>query len=295
MPNVRHGDIDVMNRLTSTGIPEREFSAVKQFLIRSTVPLVYESGDVAGIQGTGCLFEQSGLLYFVTAGHVLEGLNPESLGIPLRQLESEVFTLGEGLMGWSKNDEFDVGAYRIDDEVFATQLRQSYTVLSNSNVGQSSIEGHYVISGYPRETIRRVGNTLEPRDLTQVHTGAYDGEVVGDRSSHDLFFKWGKEAKNLWGHKAATPNLMGISGAPVWLFRESQNAIWSPEGTLSLVGLQVSCDPHDRYIRALRWPVVSAALDQLRPVGGASAARQSTVRTSPGKPDAVSLIKREPS
>jgi hypothetical protein len=262
-----------MNRLTSTGIPAREFNAVKQFLIRSTVPLVYESSDVAGIQGTGCLFEQSGNLYFVTAGHVLEGLNPDTLGIPLRQIDSEIFTLGEGLMGWSKNDKFDVGAYRIDDKSFAMQLRQSYTVLSNSNVGPTAIEGRYIIPGYPRATIKRVGNTLQPADLTQVHTGAYDGEVIDNRASHDLFFKWGKEAESLWGHKAETPSLKGISGAPVWLLTENQNAIWSPEGSLCLVGLQVSCDPYDRYIRALSWPVVAAALDELKPVDSAFAAQ----------------------
>lgn len=261
-----------MNRLTSTGIPEREFNAVKQFLLRSTVPLLYESDDVAGIQGTGCLFERSGHLYFVTAGHVLEGLNPETLGIPLRQIDSEVFTLGEGLMGWSKNEKFDVGAYRIDDTSFALQLRQSYVVLSDLNVGQPIAEGRYIIPGYPRATIKRVGNTLQPKDLTQVHTGTYEGEVIGDRAPHDLFFKWGKEADSLWGHKAETPSLKGISGAPVWLLRENQSAIWSPEGSLCLVGLQVSCDPHDRYIRTLSWPVVAAALDELKPVGSSASA-----------------------
>ena len=260
-----------MNRLTSTGMPEREFNAVKQFLIRSTVPLVYASGEDADIQGTGCLFEQSGHLYFVTAGHVLEGLKPETLGIPLRQIDSEVFTLGEGLIGWSKNDKFDVGAYRIDDESFAMQLGQSYTVLNSSNVGQSDLEGRYIISGYPRATIKRVGNTLKPQDLTQVHTTAYRGEVIGDRSSHDLFFKWSKEAENLSGRRIETPSLKGISGAPVWLLRENQDAIWSPEGSLCLIGLQVSCDKHDRYIRALSWSIVAAALDRLRPVGSAPA------------------------
>lgn len=261
-----------MNRLISTGLPEREFAAVKQFLFRSTVPLVYEFGDVAGVQGTGCLFEQSRHLYLVTAGHVLERLNPETLGIPLRQIDSEVFTLGKGLVGWSKNDQFDVGAYRIDDESFARLLRQSYTVLSISNVGQASLEGRYIISGFPCATVKRIGNTLQPKDITQIHTRSYDGEVLGDRSSHDLFFNWGSEAESLWGHKTQTPSLKGISGAPVWLLTESKDSIWSPERSLSLIGLQVSCDPDDRYIRALSWPVVAAALDQLKPVFSKSAA-----------------------
>lgn len=254
-----------MNRHTATGMQEREFNAIKQFLIRSTVPLVHQSGEVAGIQGTGCLFEQSGYLYFVTAGHVIRDLDPDTLGIPLRQVDSEVFTIGNGLMGWSKNDEFDVGAYRIDNEYFAAQLRLSYIVLGSANVGQMVPGARYVVPGYPSATIKRVANTLQPNDLTQVHTTTYDGDVVGERADYDLFFKWDREAVNLWGLKSATPALNGISGAPVWLIRENASAVWSPEGCLSLVGLQVSCDTRHRYIRALSWTVVAAALNELTP------------------------------
>jgi hypothetical protein len=122
-----------MNPITATGFPVRDFHAIKAFLLASTVPLVYESDELAGIQGTGCLFDFFGTLYFVTAGHVLENVDPHKLGVPFRQRGSEIFTLGTGLVGWSRQDEYDVAAYRIDDEETSRMLRESYKVLDRSN------------------------------------------------------------------------------------------------------------------------------------------------------------------
>lgn len=253
-----------MNRTTVIGIPEREFAAVKAFFLRTTVPLIYESGATAGIQGTGCLFETADSLYFVTAGHVLEDVDPSKLGIPLRQLNSEVFTLGRGLVGWSKNEEFDVGAYRIDDEQFEAKLRGGYMVLSASNLGTPTKEGHFIVPGYPRATVVRDNGTLKPKDITQIHTAIYDGEVVGSRTDRDLFLKLERTAQGLWGHNVDVPDLRGISGAPVWQLVSERSEIWTPEAYLRLVGIQVACDPRgEKYIRALTWPVVQAALGKL--------------------------------
>lgn len=254
-----------MNRTTVTGIPEREFAAVKAFFLRTTVPLIYESGSTAGIQGTGCLFETADGLYFVTAGHVLEGVDPSTLGIPLRQLNSEVFTVGRGLVGWSKNEEFDVGAYRIDDEQFETKLRKGYIVLSALNLGTpTKDEGHFIVPGYPQVTVVRENGTLKPRDLTQIHTAIYDGEVIGSRTDLDLFLKLDRTAQGLWGHNFNVPDLRGISGAPVWQLVPARSEIWTPEASLRLVGIQVACDSRgEKYMRALTWPAVQAALEKL--------------------------------
>lgn len=47
----------IMNPLTATNFPVRDFLAIKAFLLASTVPLVYESEKLAGVQGTGCFFD----------------------------------------------------------------------------------------------------------------------------------------------------------------------------------------------------------------------------------------------
>lgn len=254
-------------RNQQTGLPERDFRAIKAFLVRSTVPLIYESEDVAGIQGSGCLFDLAGILYFVTAGHVLQGVDPHKLGVPVRQENSEVFTLGVGLVGWSRNDEFDVSAYRIDDEETTRKLRASYSILGVTNTEPPSpTDDHFIIAGYPAETVSRAGMTLTPKDLTQIHTSVYDGEVIGTRTPYDLFFKLDRKAQSLWGHPVPVPDIQGISGGPVWQVRESTSQVWTPESVLRLVAIQVSCDPKgERYMRALSWVVVQAALKKLAP------------------------------
>jgi hypothetical protein len=253
------------NRPTATGIPEREFRALKAFLLRSTVPLVYEFGDRIGIRGSGCLYQHRDALFFVTAGHVLAGVDPLSLGIPLRQHDSEVYTVGRGVIGLSKDDDVDVAVYRIDDEDFAMKLRQGYLVLSAENVAHVSRESdHFVVAGFPHATIDRDGNTLKPRDLTQIHTLPYTGDVIGNRGPHDLFYQLKPTAADLWGNDRELPKLPGISGGPVWQVLDSDALIWTPESCLRLVALQVSCDPrNERYMRALTWEAVNVAIERL--------------------------------
>ena len=262
------------NAQTATGIPERDFRAIKAFLVRSTVPLIYESEENAGVQGSGCLFDIEGILFFVTAGHVLQGVDPNKLGVPIRTSNSEIFTMGTGLVGWSRNDEYDVAAYRIDDFETCQSLRRSYAVLNSSNLEHLVPEDeHYIVSGYPAETITRMGKTLTPRDLTQIHTCRYSGEVVGTRTPYDIFLKLDRIAHGLWGQSVAVPSIKGISGGPVWQVRDSISPIWSPESALRLVAIQVSCDSKgERYMRALSWSVVLVALQKLIPRNKASGA-----------------------
>lgn len=257
----------VSDRMTATGLTERDFRAIKAFLVRSTVPLIYDSKDDAGIRGSGCLFDFGGVLYFVTAGHVLERVDPEQLGVPFRTHGSEVFTLGTGVMSWSRTEEFDVAAYRIDDVETIGALRDSYNVLGLASVAASKSEAdHYIVVGYPAETVAKRGKELTPRDLTQIHTAPYIGEVVGSRGQHDIFLKLDRQSRDLWGNSAAVPKLPGISGGPVWQVHPSTTSIWTPESALSLVGIQVSCDPRgEKYMRVLRWEVVAAALRKLAP------------------------------
>ncbi|MBI2744826.1 MAG: hypothetical protein HYX45_04515 [Burkholderiales bacterium] len=227
--------------------------------------MVYEAGNVIGIRGSGCLFQHQDDLYFVTAGHVLTNVDPRCLGIPLRQHDSEVFTVGRGVVGLSKNNDIDVGLYRIDDEDFAKQLREGYLVLSIENTGRVSANSdHFIVAGFPHATIRREGNTLKPRDLTQIHTLPYTGDVLGNRGPQDLFLQLKQTAADLWGHDREVPRLPGISGGPVWQVVNSDTLVWTPESCLRLVALQVSCDPrNEKYMRALTWEAVNAAINRL--------------------------------
>lgn len=257
----------MIDPITATGFRKREARAIRAFLLASTVPLTYQDGDLAGVQGMGCLFDVSGVLYFVTAGHVLKGISPLKLGVPSGQADSDVLPLGSGLVGWSLQDEYDVAAYRIDDVVVAARLREAYIVLSVTNtVRQSTGVDHFIIPGYPYATAIPVGNTIKPKDITQIHTTRYEEAVVGTRSDFDLFLKLSLTAESLWHQRRDVPVLKGISGAPVWQVHESGSAVWVPESVLCLVGIQVSCDEkREKYIRALKWPVVQAALTKLAP------------------------------
>lgn len=250
---------------TATGLLERDFRAIKHFLLRSTVPLICETESDVGIVGSGCLFDRDGHLYFVTAGHVLDGTDPEALGVPLRTKNAEVFSLGTGVVSWSRNDAFDVAAYRIDDDDASNALRAAYVILGPANTAAPSPNNnHFVVAGYPAATVERNGFDLSTRDLTQIHTSPYAGDVIGSRGEHDLFLKLKLSAHDLWGNAKAVPKLPGISGGPVWQVHQSNALIWTPESALTLVAIQVSCDPRaDRYMRALRWEIVDAVLREV--------------------------------
>jgi hypothetical protein len=252
---------------TTTGFSERDFRAVKEFLIRSTVPLIFEDGDLAGVHGSGALFDLDGDLYFVTAGHVLQGVDPTKIGVPVRTHDDFVFTLGRGQVGWSRNEQYDVAAYRIDDSEAAAALRAANIVLGPNNIGAPDPNlDRYVVVGYPAATVTKNGDNLTTKDLTQIYTTLYTGEVIGSNGAHDLFLKLTREAKSLWGQPREVPALPGISGGPVWQIRPSTSTVWTPESALALVGIQVSTDPRaERYIRALRWEVVLAAVKALAP------------------------------
>ena len=252
-------------RATATGLLDRDFRAIKAFFIRTTVPLIYEDEGVAGLQGSGCLFETEGRLFFVTAGHVLEGVDPRKLGVPLRAHGGEVFELGNGVVGCSQMESFDVAAYRIDDAHTCSALRASYLVLGTSNVAQVVADSNrFIVVGYPAQTVIKDGQELRPTDLTQIHTRQYDGDVVGARGEQDLFLKLRRQGHGLWAQPTVLPDLRGISGGPVWQAFESAALVWTPESALRLIGIEVSCDPRcERYIRVLRWEVVQAALKKL--------------------------------
>jgi hypothetical protein len=266
--------------VTATGLPERDFRAIKAFLVRSTVPLIFEADDVSGVQGSGCLFDLDGCLFFVTAGHVLKDVDPQKLGVPFRIYGSEIFTLGTGLVGWSQIEAFDIAAYRVDDKDTAIALRESFLVLGPANVGAPLPDSdHYVVVGYPGETVKKNGRELRPSDLTQLHTSSYWGDVIGPRGEHDLFLKLRRHSHSLWGQVTVVPDLRGLSGGPVWQVCESTTSIWTPESALRLVGLQVSCDPGGaRYMRILRWEVVEAVLRKLDPAPSSSDAGRGACR-----------------
>lgn len=251
----------------TTGISERDYRAIREFLLQSTVPLIYESTEIVGIQGSGCFFDLDGHLFFVTAGHVLKGVDPTAFGVPLRPRGGEVFTFGVGEVGWSRDDAYDVAAYRIDDARACKSIRGSYVILGESNLSPLDADlERYVVVGYPASTVTCKGDTLTTPDLTQIHTSRYLGDVDGERGPQDFFLKLAREGLGLWGQEKPVPWLPGISGGPVWQVRSASPEIWTPESVLSLVGIQVSCDKRgERYMRALRWEVVLAALRLLVP------------------------------
>src|SRR5262245_30009196 len=86
-----------MDGTTTTGIPLLEHAVMGQFLAARAVPLTYEHDGKAVVHGTGLFFRFRGVVFLVTAAHVLEGIHIPNIGVPDRHD-------GDGVPVWSLGD-----------------------------------------------------------------------------------------------------------------------------------------------------------------------------------------------
>jgi hypothetical protein len=82
------------HKITKLGFSESEAEAIKEFLRLCTVPLVCEKDEKLALLGTGTFFRLEGLLWLVTAAHVIDSESDlRQAAVPMRS-SAQFVTLG---------------------------------------------------------------------------------------------------------------------------------------------------------------------------------------------------------
>ena len=253
-------------RDTITGFTESEHRAFERFLTARTVPLCYQSGGRAFVQGTGTFYRSEDDLFLVTAAHVLQGIDAALLGIPDRPFGNvNVWNLNDVTIHHPKNiEDFDVAIVELHNPNFKARVASSWQCVAESEVSSPIDEGSdFLIAGYPTETVEDRSGTLTPAPMLQLFTTKFEGMGDSPIPEYDLLLKYNRTAKGIFGGERKTPALQGVSGAIVYVAAPTRSAVWSPESVFRPVGIQVAMK-HDEYVRVKRWSLVNRLVQVLR-------------------------------
>ena len=252
--------------VTVTGFTKSEHRAIERFLTARTVPLCYQSGGRAFVQGTGAFYRSEDDLFLVTAAHVLQGIDASLLGVPDRPFGSvSVWNLNDVTIHHPKNiEDFDVAIVELNNPNFKARVASQWQCVTESEVASPMEEsGEFLIAGYPTETVDDRNGTLTPEPMLQLFTKKFEGVVDSPVPEYDLLLKYNRTAKGIFGSERKTPALKGVSGAVVYAAAPSTPTVWSPESVFRPVGIQVSMK-HDEYVRVKRWPLINRLVQIIR-------------------------------
>lgn len=250
--------------MTATGFSLEEVQAIEEFLRSCTVPLVYEADDRLGLAGTSAFFKfkQRGLC-LVTAAHVLEGGQDylKGLAVPMKSCK-QFITLGSLKAYWPKPNEMDAAVVLLEDADFADRVEKNWRILNEDNVARNSrMTSRFIVAGYPRQTVAKHGGFAD-KAFTQIYTERYAGPAIDNHSNQDILLAYSKSAQGIDGETSDTPDLKGLSGAPVWAISDRTDGLWAPEKCLKIIGVQ-DAFWHSTYIAAKPWDLVCEVLRQI--------------------------------
>lgn len=241
-----------------------EAAAVERFALNSTIPIIYDHDDDAGLLGTGTLFKIGGHSLVVTAGHLFDDkrLDLSNLAYPLTPIKSELFTFGDLELYRPDIPSIDIAVLDLKSENTISRLNSGWQFLSIENVAPPSNQGTFFLSGYPAQHTKNIGSWLSGR-FAIVYTERIphipDSAAKPVDATLDLFFTYGKEAETLDGKTITTPELPGTSGGSVWEYKVPQEALWTAERSVKVVGVQ-SAYIHSEYFRANSWWAVARVI-----------------------------------
>lgn len=250
--------------------------ALREFALRSAVPLL-ALGDTSqgSVVGTGHLFGVGGLVFLVTARHVIEdvqqaNLNPADLGIPVYAGRPRYITLRDiRVARWEQGSgqSLDVTSLRLDCAEVVEQLGAEYEVLGLDNLSPD-LERYrrYHIAGFPSESYRIDGREVTPVPVAISESLRRTDGFPVDPADPVFRLAYPNRALDEQGRLIPAPNMKGMSGAGVWgvdLFPES-GELWTPRSSLRLAGVQYAV-ASGQYVACVRWAAVAAQIGQLHP------------------------------
>lgn len=243
--------------------------AVKRFTGMAVVPVMRPiAGEIRPI-GTGTLLRVNSRLFVITAAHLFDDAALNQFYLPTSAVNGKAAKIIGSIVRAKNHDEIDIAVIEILDQHLADALRQGWQPVTLAQVGEPTDQGQFVLVGYPSER-QQIRDTTYEYGVCTAFTSriAIPSNANGASEEIDLFFKYAKTAIDEDGKPLSTPHLRGASGGSVWQYRDPSAAgIWSPEKSLTLVGVQASTMDGE-WFRATRWSVVLDALgykdDELR-------------------------------
>ncbi|MCO5071508.1 MAG: serine protease [Rhizobiaceae bacterium] len=231
-------------------------TSIQGFLKSVTVPVIEALGDDDIDQvGTGTLFRVAGRLFLVTARHIFDDVRPENLCVPRSpDGDRNPHTLGPITVTKPTDSSIDIAIVEIHSPEAIARIETGWRILSLNMMRPASREALFALSGYPSELGKRPHAALVRSTLFIVETDRLDEiPASADKPVNpdlDLFFAYGRDGLKSNGRTMGAPHLRGASGASIWEFSQSAEQLWTPDGTLKIVGVQSSMDRNYDYFRA---------------------------------------------
>lgn len=231
--------------------------AAKSFIQRCVIPIISDHRGQHAVYGCGFLFRRGDDHFFVTAGHVLDEVPVGSLGIPMGDGTSEVWTVSASLKAQTGEDREDVGVLYLEPSAWLDRIirAKGHLILTDANVHVGALPDGFVCLGYPSRDVQEEAETLRGK-ATLLSTRRYTGEVptvVNVRLGwYDVLLQWNRN-----------DDLRGISGSPIWAILPGTGGVWTPEMCLKIAAVQKGV-VDDTWIRGTCWQVADAMIESLR-------------------------------
>jgi hypothetical protein len=248
-------------------------------LIRSTLPIVYDSTEQASVCGTAVLFRVLDCSMLLSASHVLE-LSKESafgqaLGIPLT--EEEMLPLASGdIYRAFDDDNFDVGFVELPQ--YAVDLLQKHRKAEFLTIGdvenidhRTPPPGGYVVFGYPDKGVECSNEKITPiphyfncaphrgdtSELPHTYNPAVHFLLRFDRST----------VRNIeTGELSEAPHPAGMSGGSVWWTYSPDDIAngWDPTYA-RFVGIQSAYFCKSGLLKVIPWRYMQSIIIKIKP------------------------------
>ncbi len=253
-------------------LDENIVSAINNFLFSVTVPIFSDSQNIVDPKATGTFFEIRGRIFLITANHLFDEIDADTLAVPKGYSgKNQLQIIGKSEVSRPRGSHaasIDIAIIEILNPETIAIVKKGWQLLGLENVSQLSPDGDFLLSGFPSNTIKKVGNDFVGIPFSiiseRIENIPNSAEQPVDPSI-DLFFEYGPTAFNLRGEEVPNPRLQGASGASVWQIQKlSHGTTWTPQRALKLIGVQSSAR-HGEFFRVKNWHYVLLMLQKIDP------------------------------
>jgi hypothetical protein len=265
----------------SFALAEHERSAIRDFLIQVTIPIIIAEGDRFGIAGTGTLFKIANRRFLVTAAHIIDGYQPSGWGFGTSYSHGPIMSIGSAEVFRSNDDAVDICVAELKDSRAIADLEAGWRFLTLDNVWLPDLSSDAaLLCGYPSAKAQYDGRNLHGRlllcrsNLLPKPPNLKDSDPR--QKGVDFFIGFENPINEITGEDVSRLEIQGVSGSSLWAYRRrgwDTKTLWSPEHVLKVVGVQ-SAYMQNEYLRGKSWGTVLRMLTELDdPIRGEARAR----------------------
>lgn len=256
--------------MDSSALDKHERTAIRDYLIQVTLPIIIEQNGQFGIVGTGTLFKIADRRFLVSAAHILDSAPPEDWAFGTAPSGGAIKTFGVAEFYRATDPAADICLVELKDEKAIVDLERAWRFLTLENVWLPDLSSDAVLlCGFPSVKTTFDGGKLIGR-LLLVRSKLLDappdiGNARPVKKGIDFFIGFESSLNELTGENVSTLDIQGVSGSSLWAYRKrgwDQSTVWSPEHVLKVIGVQ-SAYVKNNYLRGKSWGVVLALMNNL--------------------------------